>query len=49
MEFITKAKVRIHYEVLGQGRPLVFFHGNGEDHHIFEETAQLSTAISRPS
>ena len=41
MEFITKAKVRIHYEVLGQGRPLVFFHGNGEDHHIFEETARL--------
>ena len=27
----------IYYEVKGQGYPLVCVHGNGEDHHIFDE------------
>jgi len=28
--------VILHYEVMGEGRPVVLVHGNGEDHHIFD-------------
>ena len=31
----------IYYEVVGKGYPIIFLHGNGEDHHIFDETVQL--------
>lgn len=35
----------LHYEVMGEGRPVVLVHGNGEDHHIFDiEIAQLVKA-----
>ena len=37
--------VILHYEVMGEGRPVVLVHGNGEDHHIFDiEIAQLVKA-----
>ena len=37
--------VNLHYEVMGEGRPVVLVHGNGEDHHIFDiEIAQLVKA-----
>lgn len=33
----------INYEHTGEGRPLILLHGNGEDHHIFDElTMELS-------
>lgn len=40
---ITKGKVMdvdIYYEVVGKGFPVVLLHGNGEDHHIFDELSQ---------
>ena len=33
--------VNLYYETVGQGRPAVFIHGNGEDHTIFDRTIQL--------
>ena len=30
--------VELFYEKQGKGRPLILLHGNGEDHHIFDET-----------
>ena len=33
--------IRLYYEVRGQGRPLILLHGNGEDHSIFTEAADL--------
>lgn len=33
--------VRLFYEVTGHGRPLVLVHGNGENHHIFDEAIEL--------
>ena len=37
--------VVLHYEVSGEGRPVVLVHGNVEDHHLFDiETAQLTAA-----
>lgn len=33
----------IYYQISGQGFPIVFLHGNGEDHHIFDQAVlQLS-------
>lgn len=29
--------VSLYYEIKGQGRPLILVHGNGEDHHIFDQ------------
>lgn len=29
--------MNIYYEVVGKGYPIVCLHGNGEDHHIFDE------------
>ena len=31
----------IYYEVIGDGFPLVFVHGNNEDHHIFDQAVQI--------
>lgn len=31
----------IYYEVVGNGFPLVLLHGNGENHHIFDETVKV--------
>lgn len=33
--------VTISYEVTGQGAPMLFVHGNGEDHTIFDKTVNL--------
>lgn len=33
--------VTLYYEVLGQGDPLLLVHGNGEDHTIFREAAEV--------
>lgn len=30
----------IYYEIIGNGFPIVCLHGNGEDHHIFDELCQ---------
>ncbi len=34
-------ELEIAYTVKGQGRPLILLHGNGEDHTIFREAAEL--------
>ncbi len=34
----------IYYEVIGNGFPIVCLHGNGEDHHIFDD---LTTTLSQ--
>lgn len=33
--------VTLSYEVIGHGKPMVFVHGNGEDHRIFDKTADV--------
>ena len=33
--------IRLYYELVGSGRPLVMLHGNGEDHTIFQEAADV--------
>lgn len=33
--------VDLYYEVVGSGDPLLLVHGNGEDHRIFREAAQI--------
>ncbi len=33
--------VDISYETVGQGRPVILIHGNGEDHTIFDRTAAI--------
>lgn len=33
--------IQLFYEVTGSGRPLIMIHGNGEDHTIFNEAAEL--------
>ena len=34
--FTTSDKVKIYYEMSGQGRPVVFIHGFSEDHKSFK-------------
>lgn len=37
--------LHMHYEVFGEGKPVVLIHGNGEDHRIFStEIQQLTEA-----
>ncbi|MBE5997678.1 MAG: alpha/beta hydrolase [Lachnospiraceae bacterium] len=33
--------IKLFYEKLGSGRPLIMVHGNGEDHTIFKEAADI--------
>ena len=39
--FCDTGKVRLHYEVSGEGHPLIMLHGNGEDISIFEKALPL--------
>lgn len=42
---LTVNGVTLHYEVVGEGKPVVLVHGNGEDHHLFDvEIEQLAAA-----
>jgi pimeloyl-ACP methyl ester carboxylesterase len=34
--FLNVNGINLNVEVVGSGKPLIFFHGNGEDHHIFD-------------
>lgn len=36
--------ISLYYEVVGNGRPLILLHGNGEDHHIFDVLAEKLAA-----
>lgn len=38
---ITVNGMKIFYEQTGSGRPLLLLHGNGEDHKIFYEAAEI--------
>ena len=31
----------IYYECIGEGFPIILLHGNGENHHIFDDTVQV--------
>ena len=45
MKSVTVNGITLHYEVAGEGRPVVMVHGNGEDHHLFDtEIDQLVKA-----
>lgn len=37
MRLILQNGLVLYYETYGRGRPVIFIHGNGEDHHIFKE------------
>ena len=39
--YITVNGVNLYYETVGQGTPLIMVHGNGEDHSIFYEAAEV--------
>ncbi len=39
--FLENGKVRLHYEVSGNGAPLIMLHGSGEDISIFEKALPL--------
>lgn len=44
-EVVTVNGVALHYAVIGEGRPVVLVHGNGEDHSLFDtEIGQLARA-----
>ena len=42
--YCTVGGIRLYYEVMGTGAPLIMLHGNGEDHRIFGPAA---AALSR--
>ena len=39
--FLDLGPLKLHYEVSGEGRPLILLHGNGEDMTIFDEALPL--------
>ncbi len=39
--FASVNGMNLYYEIRGQGRPLILLHGNGEDHSIFDEAADV--------
>lgn len=38
---ITVNGIELFYEAAGQGRALILVHGNGEDHHIFDQLVDI--------
>ncbi|WP_455682214.1 alpha/beta fold hydrolase [Thomasclavelia sp.] len=38
---ITLNGTELFYEITGQGRTLILVHGNGEDHHIFDQLVDV--------
>ncbi|MFH0767046.1 MAG: alpha/beta hydrolase [Bacillota bacterium] len=44
---INLGGIELFYEKIGVGKPLLFLHGNGEDHHIYDCLAKaLSTSFT---
>lgn len=41
MPFIQVNDIQLFYEKKGQGTPIIFLHGNGEDHNIFKPLIDL--------
>ena len=41
MPNININNLNLYYEVVGEGKPLVMVHGNGEDHKIFDKAVSL--------
>ena len=39
--FLDLGPLKLHYEVSGEGRPLILLHGNGEDISIFDRAVPL--------
>ena len=39
--YIDVNNVKLYYEVIGSGSPLILIHGNGESHEIFDEAVKL--------
>lgn len=39
--FLQTSKVKLYYEVHGEGQPLILIHGNGENHKIFEKSISV--------
>lgn len=37
--FLNANGIDIYYEIIGEGTPIIFLHGNGEDHSIFYRAA----------
>lgn len=35
--FVKVNKINMHYEVYGEGKPIVLIHGNGENYKIFDK------------
>ena len=39
--FLDMGPLKLHYEISGEGKPLILLHGNGEDMTIFDEALPL--------
>ena len=39
--YIDINNVKLYYDVVGIGSPLILIHGNGESHEIFDEAVKL--------
>ena len=39
--YIDINNVKLYYDVVGTGSPLILIHGNGESHEIFDEAVKL--------
>lgn len=39
--YIDVNNTRLYYDVFGNGDPLILLHGNGEDHHIFDQAVAI--------
>lgn len=39
--FVEVNHIRLYYELIGEGEPLIMIHGNGEDHSIFYKAVEI--------